>query len=244
MVKAEFYEDKLHRYLFLLHEIVDTSIAVYDSRFVPVVETDAGTDHTARIENIKKRLPNGKQSPAIWFSSDETTEVAVPLFHEQTLFAYAWIGNLYFEPTANPHTHLMRENRPVYDRRSIRDIMEMIEFGVNLFLRDVYEIDPELHSKIDSVISANLDKKITFHLLSSSLGIDIKILRSFFNEELKCGLPDYQRMKKIEAAKQFLTETDLPFDEISKKIGMPEELWTRLFKKQTSMTPEEYRNSR
>ncbi len=244
MVKAEFYEEKLQRYISLLHEIVDTSIAIYDTRFLPIVETDAASDRGVRVENIKKRLSDGKQSPAIWFLPDETAEVAVPLFHEETLFAYAWIGELYFEANANPHTHQMRENRPVYDRRSIRDIMEMIELGVNLFLRDLYELDPQLKNKIDAVIAANLDKKITFRLLSSETGVDIKLLRTFFGEELQCGLPDYQRMKKLEAAKEWLEGTELSEAEIAARVGLSEEKLLQLFLKAESLSPAAYRAAR
>lgn len=243
MIRTEFDKEKLQKYIDLLKGIVNISIAVFDTQFIPIVETDSVNDPNLRIENIKKKLPDGKKTSAIWLSSDETAEIATPVYHDQTLFAYVWIGDLFFEANANPHNDLMRENRPVYDRRTIRDIMEMIEFGVNLFLRDLYEIDPELHNKIDDYISANLDKKITYRVLSGALNVEIKILRAFFNDELKSSLPDYLRMKKFEASKRWLAESDFPFDEICKKIGMSEELWTRLFKKQVSVSPEEYRKN-
>lgn len=241
MIRTEFDKEKLQKYIDLLKGIVNISIAVFDTQFVPIVETDPVNDPDLRIENIKKRLPDGKKISAIWISSDETAEIATPVYHDQTLFAYVWIGNLFFEANANPHNDLMRENRPIYDRRTIRDIMEMIEFGVDLFLRDLYEIDSELHNKIDDYISANLDKKITYRILSSTLGVETKSLRAFFHEELKSSLPDYLRRKRVDAAKAMLSDSDLPLTRISEQIGLSEEKFNQLFQRAMSVSPDRYR---
>lgn len=241
MIRTEFDKEKLQKYIDLLKGIVNISIAVFDTQFIPIVETDSVNDPDLRIENIKKKLPDGKKTSAIWLSSDETAEIATPVYHGQTLFAYVWIGDLFFEANANPHNDLMRENRPVYDRRTIRDIMEMIEFGVNLFLRDLYEIDPELHNKIDDYISANLDKKITYRVLSGALNVEIKILRAFFNDELKSSLPDYLRQRRIEVAKAMLSDSDLSITSISEQIGLNEEKFNQLFQRAMSVSPDRYR---
>lgn len=245
MIKAEFDKEKLKQYIFLLHDIVLTSIAVYDSRFLPIVDTDSMTDPDTRVENIREKLPDGKTAPALWFASDGTTQVAAPIFYRKKVYAYAWIGNLYYESVANPHVKQQRDGHPIYDNRSIRNILGLIEGGVELFVRDFSEIDPELQNKVDRYISENLNQKITLRSLSTALHTNITALRTFFIEELHCNLSEYLRKQRIEAAKHLLAETDLSFAEISEKIGLPEEKFNQLFHKSVSVPPDEYRkNSR
>lgn len=241
MIKTKFDKEKLQQYIFLLQGIVNTSIAVFDSQRLPIITTDDVADLPEIADNIWKKLSDSTKTTTIWFSSDGAAEIAAPVFQDETLYAYIWIGNLYYQANANPHKHLMRENRPVYDRRSIHDIMGMIEFGVRLFLRDIIVIDPDLHNMVDRYIAENLDKTITFLTLSKALHVDIKILRIVFEDELKSKLPDYLRKKKIETAKRLLAETDFTLSEICEKVGLTEEKFNRLFFKTESMLPEEYR---
>lgn len=243
MLRAEFDKEKLQEYITLLHGIIDTSITVYDAALSPIIETDVAADPVARTENIRKRLADGKTAPAIWFAPDGTTEIASPIFYEQSLYAYLWIGNLYYKANANPHVKLKRKGRPVYDSRSIHNILDLAEGGVQLFLRDIYDVDPDLQDKLDQFIFDNLNKKITLRMLSTALNTDITIVRNFLTEELNCNLPDYLRKKKLEAAKQLLLDTDLSVAEISEKIGMTEEVFNRLFLKSESVPPEIYRKS-
>lgn len=245
MIKADFDKDKLQQYISLLHGIVSTSIAVYDSRFAPIVDTDDVADPNLRVENMREKLPEGKTSPALWFASDGTAEVAIPIFYRKKVYAYAWIGNLYYESGANPHMKQERDGRPIYDNRSIRNILGLIAGGVDLFVRGFCEIDPDLQNKVDRYVSENLNQKITLRSLSTALHASISVLRTFFAEELQCNLPEYLRVKRIEAAKQYLTKTDLSFAEISEKVGLTEEKFNQLFRKCASVSPSEYReNSR
>lgn len=245
MIKAEFEKEKLKQYIFLLHDIVFTSIAVFDARLSPIIDTDDPKTPDTRVENIREKLSDGKTAPALWFAPDGTAQVAVPILYRKKVYAYAWMGNLYYESVANPHMKEQRDGHPIYDNRSIRNILGLIEGGVELFVRDFNEIDPELQNKVDRYISENLNQKITLRSLSTALHTNITALRTFFIEELQCNLSEYLRRQRIEAAKQLLAETNLSFAEISAKIGLPEEKFNQIFRKSVSVSPDEYRkNSR
>ncbi len=243
MIKAEFDTGKLQQYIFLLHEIVETSITVYDSQFVPIVETDHTDDQTARIKIIKEKLPETKNTPSLWFAPDGTAEIAVRISYKQNAFAYAWIGNLYYEPRTNPHEKLKKNGLPVYDNQSIHNILGLIQGGVELFVCDLYEVDPDLQNRIDRYISDNLDKKINLKTLSAALDADIAVVRNFFADDARCDLNAYLREKRIEKAKHLLTETDLPFAEIAERIGLSEGRFNELFRKAVLVTPKEYRKN-
>lgn len=243
MIKAKYEKEKLGKYVHLFQGIVKVSISVLDAEFNPVIETKPSDNPVSFAEKLQKKLPEGQTTPVFWHSHDETTEVAAPVFYDKILFAYVWIGDFYFQANANPHENLMYNNRPVYDQRSISDIMAMLDMGVRLFLRDIYDVAPNLQESIDQYLFAHLNEKITLHMLSSALNTDITVLRAFLADELNCNLPDYLREKRIQASQKMLAETDLPLPEIAQKIGISEKLWIRLFKKQVFVTPEEYRKN-
>lgn len=241
MIRAEFDLENLQKYILHLYGIVNVSIAILDTTLSPILEAGATADPAIRADKIRERLSEGQKTPVFWNSNVQTTEFAAPVYYEDILFAYVWIGNFYFEANVNPHTNSVRENCPVYDWRTVDDILGILNIGVLFFLSDIHKIDLELQNKIDQYILTNLNKKITLSALSSTLNIGSANIRAFFLEALNCKLPDYLRKKRIEAAEGLLTETDLSLSEISEKIGLPEEQWVRAFKKQTSVTPDEYR---
>jgi len=58
------------------------------------------------------------------------------------------------------------------------------------------------------------------------------------------ALTDYIIKKRISVAKQLLTKTSLSITSISEKVGISySSYFTKLFKEQVGMTPQEYRQN-
>ena len=231
MIRANFDIENLHEYICALQGIANVSITIFDYRLSPVAETENDSEYNAKAERIAKNfIAHDKTKTAIWLLSDATAEVVSPVFHNNILYAYILMSNLYFDANANPHQRLFRDERPVYDENSIRSLIAMIEFGVQHHAHDIWEVDPQLRMEIENYVENNIDKKITVVCLSKALHIETSKLRIFLLDEFGCNLPDYLRKKRIEYSEKLLSETDLPFAEIAQKVGLEEERWKRLLK--------------
>lgn len=223
-----------------LSYLTHIAISVFDPQFNLIAATGK-TDTKTQAREWHKRLQQIYQYPDIRLLNDETAEIIGEVVADKTPIAYIVISQLYFDATANPHIKQFKNGMPVYDDILAESSLSLISFGVKACLRELVAIDPDIGQKLDEYIFSNLNRKITLVSVCCALHIPINNLRIYLQTEFNCNLPNYLRMKKIEAAKKLLAETDLSLSEISEKIGMNEELWTKLFKKQTSQLPEQYR---
>lgn len=216
------------------------AISVFDPQFRLIAATDEADTETQAQEWHTRHLQLPKY-PDIRLLDDETAEIIGEVVADKTPIAYIVISRFCFDSAANPHIKQFRNGLPVYDDILAESALSLISFGVQACLRELVVIDPDIEQKLDDYIYSNLNRKITLVSVSCALHIPVNDLRVYLQSEFNCNLPNYLRMKKIEAAKKLLIETDLSLSEISEKIGMNEEQWTKLFKKQTSQLPEQYR---
>ena len=223
-----------------LSYLTHIAISVFDPQFNLIVAT-GGTDTKTQAREWHMRHPKLPKYPDIRLLDDETAEIIGEVVSDKTPIAYVVISRFYFDSTANPHVKQFKDGMPVYDDILAESTLSLISFGVKACLRELVVIDPDIAQKLDDYIYSNLNQKITLVSVSCALHIPINELRIYLQSEFNCNLPNYLRMKKIEAAKKLLIETDLSLAEISEKIGMDKEQWTKLFKKQTSLLPEQYR---
>ncbi len=221
--------------------LLHMAVSIFDPQF-RLIETTGGVETEEQAEAWEKRreLPNLRY-PAIRPLADKTSEVIGETLSDGITIAYIVLSGFYFEETANPHVKQFRSGLPVYDEIFIRDALSLISFGVQSCLKEVVVIDSSLKDRLEEYISSNLGNKLTLQSVSRALDTDINSLRICLQSEFHCNLPRLLQKKRIEAAKQFLTETDLPLSEIAKKVGLTEERLSRAFKKEASVTTEEYR---
>lgn len=242
MINVNFDAENLCEYICALQGIANVSITIFDYNLRPVAQTEPNDDYRAKAERITQNFVfHDKSKTAIWLLHDATAEVVSPVFHDNILYAYILMSNLYFDANANPHQRLFKDERPVYDENSIRSLIAMIEFGVQHHSHDIWEVDENLRKSIEHYVMSNIDKKITIVNLSNALHIETAKLRVFLQDEFGCNLPDYLRQKRIEYSEKLLSETNQPLAAIAQKVGLKEEYWISLFKKQVCMPPAEYR---
>ncbi len=93
---------------------------------------------------------------------------------------------------------------------------------------------------IDSDLSANL----TLHSLAQNQGISAGYLSTVFKQETGQTLTAYIREKRMQHARHLLRTTNLQIGTVALHCGIPDlHYFTKLFKKETGVTPGQYRES-
>lgn len=85
---------------------------------------------------------------------------------------------------------------------------------------------------------------LTLQRVADAVGISSSYLSSLFSQYLDCGFIDYLNKIRIEHACDYLKQHYFKAYEIAYKVGFRDEKYfSRVFKKQTGMTPSEYRKN-
>jgi two-component system, response regulator YesN len=96
--------------------------------------------------------------------------------------------------------------------------------------------------KITTFITRNSHKKIMLDDVAKFIFLSPKYLSRVFKEELGVGFKEYVLKVKMEDAKKILTNSEETINEISYKYGYKNtESFIKIFKKETGLTPTEYR---
>ncbi len=99
-------------------------------------------------------------------------------------------------------------------------------------------------SKTIDYIENNLDKPLSVSSLSEHFGLSKSYLCTLFKKETDETINGYIEKKRIELAKDYLANTEIPFIEIASSLGFKTlSYFIRIFKKNTGMTVAEYRKS-
>ncbi|MFD0871941.1 Methylphosphotriester-DNA--protein-cysteine S-methyltransferase [Chlamydia abortus] len=100
-----------------------------------------------------------------------------------------------------------------------------------------------LSEQIIDMIHKDYDKDLTLEECASRLHYNAFYLSSVFKKETNMSFSDYLSMHRFHMAKEWLTGTDMPIKDIAQKLryNNPQN-FIRFFRKQTGMTPGQYRS--
>jgi two-component system, response regulator YesN len=131
--------------------------------------------------------------------------------------------------------------KPVDINRTRNAIENLLINKKNAGLSD----EPGIKGKIDKIkkfVSRNLQKKILLEDVAEFVFLSPKYLSRVFKEEVGVGFKEYVLKLKIEDSKKELLGTENTINEISYKFGYKNtESFIKLFKKETGLTPTEFR---
>lgn len=89
----------------------------------------------------------------------------------------------------------------------------------------------------------HLDGEISLHDLSSRAGVSDSYLSARFKEETGETLSHWVRGKRVQKAKDLLVQENLSIAQVAEQVGILDvSYFIRLFRKETGMTPGEYRS--
>jgi len=134
--------------------------------------------------------------------------------------------------------------------QSSRTIMEL-KARFEASVKDLYEnIHYALITKSDSVklvVDQMLQTdcaSVSLETVAEKLNVHPTYLSILFKESVGVNFKNYVLEHKIKKAMQMLAATDMPVHAISEKLGYMDPMYfSKIFKKQTGMTPGEYRRS-
>lgn len=98
--------------------------------------------------------------------------------------------------------------------------------------------------QIKEYIQANYsDVNLNINQLAEVFHLSSGYISNMFKKEENIGILDYIGLMRISKAKELLTKTDMTLEDIYLKVGFSNKsTFIRVFKKQTDMTPMQYRN--
>ncbi len=106
---------------------------------------------------------------------------------------------------------------------------------------------PDSEGKIERVkefLERNYDKRVSLEDVAELVYLSPKYLSRLFKEVTGIGFNQYRLARKMEKAREILTETGLTVNEISYRLGYRNmESFIRMFKKLIGLTPTQYRES-
>ena len=101
--------------------------------------------------------------------------------------------------------------------------------------------DQKTSFEIKQYLAQRLSTSISLSTLADELGVSINTAMHAFRKDVGMGIMAYFSKLKIEKAMQLIREGNLSFRTISEQLGFESpEYFSRVFKKQTGMTPTEY----
>lgn len=102
---------------------------------------------------------------------------------------------------------------------------------------------PHVRKALD-YIEANYMMSISTEDIAGAAGVHVGHLHRLFPEETGMTINEYLTHLRIEKAKTLLMHTDIPNASIATRAGISsQQYFCRLFKKETGMSPQEYRKS-
>ena len=94
-----------------------------------------------------------------------------------------------------------------------------------------------------SIINRSYTEPLSLTQISEYINVNPSSLSSEFNAEMGMSLTEYISRLRLEHAQRLLADTDLSVSEIACQSGFANVKYFReVFKKQTGMSPQQYRN--
>ena len=103
--------------------------------------------------------------------------------------------------------------------------------------------EPEsLLSQVEQYVEENYRNKITLDDIADTMHVNRSYLSRFYKNKTGVNLFDAILNKRIEAAKDYLRNTDMKTYEISEAVGVEDAgYFSKMFKKITGVSPKEFR---
>jgi len=119
---------------------------------------------------------------------------------------------------------------------------------VRRFIVQAFDLAQVKHSdivfKITNYIKKNCSEKLSLESLAKEVYLSKSYLSSVFKQETKMSLTAYITKVRVEKSKRMLIEENIGLAAIAGKCGFKDQSYfTKVFKKETGISPKRYRNS-
>ena len=91
-------------------------------------------------------------------------------------------------------------------------------------------------------IQEHLSEKMSLSEIADYVELSEIHTSRLFKKEMDMRLTEYINTRRIEKAKELLAATDVKIKEVAEKVGIADQLYfTKVFKKETGLSPREFR---
>ena len=125
---------------------------------------------------------------------------------------------------------------------AVQKAVEVLEKVQAKTLGEKKEEPGTLYLKMEQYIEENFKTKISLDDIATALHASGSYLSRLYKSKTGKNLFDVILDKRIEAAKEYLVQTDMRTYEISEAVGIEDSgYFSKMFKKKTGMSPKEFR---
>lgn len=136
-----------------------------------------------------------------------------------------------------------KDMKDIHELRRLKAKGEFIRF-VHAALQERMELAhaPTLAEQVVRYIARNYRGMISMEQLAHQMNYTPQYVSRKFKEQMGCSPLDYTIRLRIDLARNLLCDTEATLQEIAAYVGYPDTVYfNRMFKKQTGITPGEYR---
>jgi AraC-like DNA-binding protein len=107
-------------------------------------------------------------------------------------------------------------------------------------LKNIFRITPDIFAYIEE----NFQRRITLKELAEYSFYNPSYFSTIFKESFGITITDFMQIKRYKASLDYVTGTDLPFDEVATLVGFcDKKQFYKVFKKFSNMLPNRYRTN-
>lgn len=148
-----------------------------------------------------------------------------------------------FEEIFNTLSKNLTMNNIYYSITSLFHFLGSMKFlgeyrdSIKLVSKNKDQVDELIH-----FMHENIEQQLTLDQFAKLSGLSVSHLSLLFQRKTSCSPLQYLKHIRMQKACQLLDYTDMKIIQISPKVGFSDALYfTRIFKKETGMSPKEYR---
>lgn len=130
-----------------------------------------------------------------------------------------------------------------YSPKKVLGIHELIKLFADYIVKKEYvriKFDKTIE-KAEKYIEEHLDKKLSVDIICNAISVSRSTLYSKFASELKTTINEYVIQRRIIRAKTLLLDTQKSIANVCDEIGFENSYFSKVFKRETGVSPLEYR---
>lgn len=224
-----------------------------------IQETRDGCERCRASDTELMRRCKETKKPETHLCHAGLVDIAVPLFHNETLLGYIILGQM--KTTADFSDAKKLTARLGLDARKMQEYYEKLPIHTDEAVRGVTGIaeilakyviledlltssaNKDLKTAV-AFIERNISERLSIQYISKSINVSKTTLYKIFRENYSCTPSEYINERRVDVAKQLLRKTDLSMEEVSRRVGFSSAAYfTKTFKKYTDTSPLKFKKT-
>jgi len=183
-------------------------------------------------------------------------DVAIPILYNGEIIGYILFGQMKpDEPFAEFENYVARlgldrdemkgyyEGIQSFDSERIESVSSIASMFVKyILLESLLKTGDDKIQRVVNYIEEALDNELSVRRIEKAVNLSKSVLYRMFHDNFGCTVSEYINKRRVEKSLSLLTGTDLPIEEISRRVGFSgASYFGRIFKEIKGVTPLKYR---